>query len=239
VAPATPASFSVALASILELSRQVADDDETGTAMSVQLKQLPEGWQHQLGTLLTLGRNVHDWSRFKTTTPPEGGAAPLSVLALCDKHTRSQQYLERALAMMCAQRLSIERVASSNDEVGGGESVFERAWSRFGRELASSDPSEWTWFGHRTQGTKELEKVYLRRGEGAWWSFSVGLDRPVRSDAGLKRRRTSRGRGAGLQAGLESLATHECAKRRALQRAMRSVRARLGIISTQKTTAPA
>jgi hypothetical protein len=238
----TPGTFSAALARILELPTGVTDDSEARSAMTAQLELLPEGWQDKVSVLLNLGRKAHDRRHVKSSTSgsaAEGVAAtPLDVLALCDKSTRSRQYLERGLAMVCAQRLDLARGGATNEKTGVDVSVFERAWSRFGRELAASEPSEWTWFGRRASGTDVLEKIYLRRGEGAWWSFAVGLDRPLKSQVGVERSRTAKRRGNDRGAGLQSLVTHQCVQRSALQRAMRSVRARMGIISARRRAVP-
>ena len=64
----------------------------------------------------------------------------------------------------------------------------------------------------------------------AWWSFGGSLDRPQKSQVSqhanvAKRRRGDSG------TGLQSLATHQYSRRRALRRAMRSVNARLGILA--------
>jgi hypothetical protein len=136
--------------------------------------------------------------------------------------------LERGLAMICAERIALDRRGTVHDTGERKPSVFERAWSHFGRELASSEPEEWSWFAHYKDGTRELSSLYLKRGDGAWWSFSGNLDRPAKSQVNisearlLKRKRGDRG------ANLQSLAGHHATRRRALKRALRSVHARLG-----------
>jgi hypothetical protein len=159
-------------------------------------------------------------------------ASQLDVLALCDKHTRAQQYLERGLALLCAGGVDFD------PEQERKRSVFERAWSHFGRELASSEPNEWSWFALRSASVGQLEKLYLRRGDDAWWSFAVGLDRPLASHVGAERARAMRPRKGDHGSGLQSLIAGQYCDRRALRRALRSVNARLGIMSAQRVAPP-
>jgi hypothetical protein len=108
-------------------------------------------------------------------------------------------------------------------------SVYERAWSRFGRELASSEPGEWSWFACYKGRSRVVEKLYVRHGKGAWWSFATGLDRPLREQIDVDRRRSKSARGSSDGSSLESLLNQEGSpSRRALLRALTSVHARLG-----------
>jgi hypothetical protein len=226
--PATPDDFSSVLTGILELEQHITGDDNVGTVLKAQLDRLPKPWRDRIGTLLNLGRKVHERSHIYSSVPEGHAVTPLDALALCDKQTRAQQYLERGLAMMCSESLDID-----GGETVGAErktSVFERAWSHFGRELASSEPDEWNWFALRANRTDELEKLYLRRGDGAWWSFGVSLDRPQKSQIGTQQAKAAKRRQGNQGSGLTSLVTHQYCSRRALHRAMRSVHARMGII---------
>ena len=234
-----PDSFSSTLTSIIELSKRVVDDDDVRMVLKAELERLPTSWRDKIGDLLNLGREVHERSHVYTSLPEGRGVALLDASALCDKQTRAEQYLERGLAIMCSERSNLE--LGEAPEQGGVRktSVFERAWSHFGRELASSEPDEWRWFAHRAGGTDALGKIYLRRGNRAWWSFGGSLDRPQKSQVSehakvAKRRRGDSG------TGLQSLVTHQYSRRRALRRAMRSVNARLGILARphQATEAP-
>jgi hypothetical protein len=150
-------------------------------------------------------------------------AAPLDVLALCETRTLSQRYLERGLAAAYAGRLVLDTPENQGPELDRELSVDERAWSRFGRELASSEPSEWSWFACYTGRVRVLDKLYVRRGNGPWWSFATSLDRPLREQIDVDRRQATSG------SSLDSLLTQEGSPtRRALRRALTSVHARLG-----------
>jgi len=228
-APAT-VSFTTTLASLLEIPRHLKGEDEVRTKLKAKLELLPNAWQNRIGALLNLGRKAHERSHVVSSIPEEHQVTPLDALALCDKETRRLHYLERSLAIMCSERLDLDTGEAPVERAPHVASVFERAWSRFGRELASSEPDDWTWLAQHAGRTKTLEKVYLRRGDGAWWSFGADLDRPHRSQVGAHTTEGNRRRD-NQSSGLASLANARCAERRALQRAMRSVRARMGIVS--------
>lgn len=224
------ATFTTTLAGLLEVPQHAKGEDEVRAKLKAKLDLLPSAWQTRIGALLNLGRRAHERSHVVSSIPEGHEVTPLDALALCDKETRRLHYLERSLAMMCSERLDLDTGEAPVERAPQQASVFERAWSRFGRELASSEPDDWTWLAQHEGRTKTLEKVYLRRGDGAWWSFGVDLDRPHRSQVGTLTTAVNRRRGNQCL-GLASLANARCAERRALQRAMRSVRARMGIVS--------
>ena len=222
--------FAATLTGLLEVAHRAEGDDEVQAMLKAKLDLLPKAWQAKIGALLNLGRKVHERSHVVTSIPEGHEVTPLDALALCDKRTRSHQYLERSLAMVCSESLDLDSGDAPIERALQKPSVYERAWSRFGRELAGSEPEDWVWFAERSGRTKTLAKVYLRCGEGAWWSFGVNLDRPHQSQMGSQTTAVKRIRG-NQGSGLSSLANAPCAERRALQRAMRSVRARMGILS--------
>lgn len=224
-------SFAAALANLLEVPQRVQGDDEVRKLLKAELEGLPKPWQDKIGALLNLGRQARGRSPALSRTAQGHDATPLDALALCDERTRSHQYLERSLAMMCSERLDLDKGEAPAEGGVRTASVYERAWSRFGRELAGSETEEWSWFAQRTGRTHVLAKVYLRRGDSAWWSFGVNLDRPRQAQVGTQLATAAKRRDANQGSGLASLARAPCTDRRALQRAMRSVRARLGILS--------
>lgn len=232
---AATVSFTATLAGLLEVPHHVQGEEAVRAKLKAKLELLPQVWQTRIGALLNLGRTAHERSHVVSSIPEGHEVTPLDALALCDKETRRLHYLERSLAMMCSERLDLDTGNARVERAPHQASVFERAWSRFGRELASSEPDDWTWLAQHAGRTRTLEKVYLRRGEGAWWSFGVDLDRPHRSQVGAHTTVVNRRRGNQC-AGLASLANARCAERRALQRAMRSVRARMGIVSLEGGT---
>lgn len=228
--------FATMLADLLEVPDRVKSDDEVRAMLKAKLDQLPKAWHAKIGALLNSGREVYERFGVVDSTPEGYQVTPLDALALCDKRTRSRQYLERSLAMMCSEGLELDGRDTRAKGATANASVYERAWSRFGRELAGAETTDWIWFAQRAGRTNTLEKIYLRRGDGAWWSFGANLDRPQKSQIGTQTTALKRGR-VNQSSGLASLADAQCAQRRALQRAMRSVRARLGIISVDHATA--
>ena len=219
------------LANILEIPKHLGDEDNVRKMLKAQLDRVPSAWRDKIGVLLNLGREAHEKYSLCTSLPAGQGVIPLDALSLCDRRTRAEQYLERGLAVMCSESLDLE----SSDAPGHGNvqkgSVFERAWSRFGRELAGSEPDEWSWFAQRARGTGALERIYLRRGSHAWWSFGASLDRPQKSHIAAQQAEVGKRRQGGSGTGLESLVAHHYAERPALLRAMRSVNARMGIVA--------
>ena len=233
---ATPDAFSTVLMGILELPQHVTGDDNVRTVLKAQLDRLPQPWRDKIGVLLNLGRSVHERSHVESSVAEGYGVKPLDALALCDKQTRTQQYLQRGLAMMCSESLDIDNGDALHENAERKASVFERAWSHFGRELAGSEPDEWSWFALRANEADPLEKLYLQRGDRAWWSFGASLDRPQKSQIASQQARAAKRRRGDHGSGLGSLVAHRYSQRRALQRAIRSVHARMGILAARSPT---
>lgn len=239
------ASFAETLKQVLSMARKAEASGEFQAEFREQLQALPASARARLGVLLTMGREAHGVAlrmalsksagssntraASKHTAGSSKGSVPLDVFALCEAKTLSQRYLERGLAAACAGKLTLG--ASGSDELRPDQrlSVAERAWSRFGRELASSEPSEWSWFACYKGRSPVLDKLYVRRGNGAWWSFAASIDRPLSEQIDVDRRRATGTRQQRQGSSLESLLTQEPPpSRRALHRALTSVHARLG-----------
>lgn len=241
------ASFVDTLARVLSMARQAETSTEFRAEFREELQALPPEAQARLSMLLNLGRDAHCLTlrtasskdtaasskdtaeSSKDTAELSKDTAPLDVLALCDATTLSQRYLERGLAAACAGKLTLDAAASDKLKPDQRLSVSERAWSRFGRELASSEPGEWSWFACYKGRSRTLDKLYVRHGNSAWWSFATSLDRPFREQTDVDRKRATSGRQDRQGSSLESLLTQEGSpSRRALCRALTSVHARLG-----------
>lgn len=193
---------------------------------------LPES-KARLSMLLNIGREAHGLAlqaELSKNAALLQQAAPLDVLALCETSTLSQRYLERGLAAACAGKLTLNTPQNHRSKLDRQFSVDERAWSRFGRELAGSEPSEWRWFACYKGRSRVLDKLYVRRGNSHWWSFASSIDRPLREQVDVDRTRATSGRQNGHGSSLESLLTQEtsASNRRALRRALTSIHARLG-----------
>ena len=222
------ASFANTLARVLGMARRAQESEELRAALRSELEALPTKSKARLGILLNIGREAHDLTRVRTSLPVKA-STPLDVLALCDAQTLSERYLERGMAAACAGKLTLDAPTPQGVESDQRPSVYERAWSRFGRELASSEPGEWSWFACYKGRSRMLDKLYVRHGKSAWWSFASGLDRPLREQTDVDRRRSKSTRGSSHGSSLESLLDQEGSpSRRALRRALTSVHARLG-----------
>lgn len=222
----SPANFVDTLARVLGRARQVEGNSEFLVKFREELQALPPESQARLSVLLNLGREAHSST---LPAPSSQDTAALDALALCEADTLSRMYLERGWAAACAGKLTLDTSAQKTFETGQRVSVSERAWSRFGRELASSEPGEWSWFACYKGRTRVLDKLYVRHGNSAWWSFATSLDRPLREQIDADRRRATSGGQNRQGSSLESLLTQEgTPSRRALQRALTSVHARLG-----------
>lgn len=223
------ASFNETLARVLSMARKAQESEELKVALRSELQALPTKSKARLSTLLNIGREARDLARVRTSLPPKA-TVPLDVLALCETQTLSERYLERGLAAACAGKLTLDAPTTTRGvDSDQKPSVFDRAWSRFGRELASSEPGEWSWFACYKGRSRMVEKLYVRHGKGAWWSFATGLDRPLREQIDVDRRRSKSARGSSDGSSLESLLNQEGSpSRRALLRALTSVHARLG-----------
>jgi hypothetical protein len=139
------------------------------------------------------------------------------------------EHLKRGLAIAHATDFDLETTVSDWAAKGRpSKSLEDRVWLRFGRELARSASSDWTCLGDVSAGDV-LEKVYLRRGDGPWWSFGAWLDRPSRHEVTRLRGQRGKGRRKLATFPIEAVVAHRCARdRAALRRAARAMNVRFG-----------
>jgi hypothetical protein len=136
------------------------------------------------------------------------------------------QDLQRGLAVACATAFDLELALPRWTKVGDGASLDDRVWLRFGRELALSRVEEWSCQAV-CDSRGQLEKLYLRRGQNAWWSFGALIDRPPGRE--LQRQRSAKGRARLVSLSLQAALARSCrAELRAVHRASMAVSARLG-----------
>jgi len=142
------------------------------------------------------------------------------------------QYLKRGLAIARATGFDLEPTMLDWAAKGPRSKALEdRVWLRFGRELARSIAADWTCFVDLSGGDV-LEKVYLRRGSGPWWSFGAFLDRPSKQE--VARLRGQRGKGQRKLALLPTKAVlgRRCGRNRtALKRAVSALNACFGPVT--------
>jgi hypothetical protein len=142
------------------------------------------------------------------------------------------EYLRRGHAIARAIGIDLDRPLVEWQSPSS-ESLEERAWLSFGKQLASSDPRDWHSFAVVESPTGVLTKLYLRLGDRAWWSFQGWLDRPTRAGMEKERRALGRRHFKGvpidtLDALVARLERHGSVQGRALRRANRAIRARVG-----------
>lgn len=167
------------------------------------------------------------------------GAADEAVLAASDQSTverlladapRLAEYLQRGQAVAYATEFDLDLPLGSWKDVAP-QGLMERAWQSFGKQLAQSQPAEWSCFGVVDDGRRRrLTRLYLRLADRAWWSFRRGLDRP--SPAFVEERRARAGAFVLAGTSMQTLADARCfTQGRALRRALRAIRARLGALT--------
>lgn len=161
----------------------------------------------------------------------EHGESALGALArdLSETGPLTIEYLRRGHALACAAGVPLEQPVSTW-AAAISRNLDERAWLSFGRQLAKSQPEDWQCLALLDAKAQQISKLYLKLGDNAWWSFQAQIDRPsaatVRQEGRAVERRRSKG------AASESL--HSVAPRlrttegRALRRAARAIRARVG-----------
>lgn len=139
------------------------------------------------------------------------------------------EYLMRGHAIACASGVDLER-SLVDWRARSADDVDERAWLSFGRQLAKSHPHDWQCLGIVGPGTRKLAKLYLKLGDRAWWSFQSLIDRPTQADMVKEQKGLGRRRSHAISMNSLDLLVSELddVSGRALQRAGRAIRARVG-----------
>lgn len=142
------------------------------------------------------------------------------------------EYLRRGHALACAVGIDLDGPLTAWQSRSPDE-LRERAWLSFGKQLATSQPSDWQCLGIVEPGTQELSKLYVKLTDHAWWSFEAVLDRPTLAGVEKERRALGRRHLKGIWTNtLESLVGRlGSARGRALRRAGRAICARVGQVS--------
>lgn len=197
-------------------------------ALRIFARSLDADVLEKLETLMLAGRDARPLGATSATLSDRGRQKVPENAELFDDRLASIENLRRGHAIACATRFDLEsRIAGWPESLGSG-SLDERVWLRFGKELASSSPSDWACLAEVGKGT-ELQVLYLRRGDGPWWSFEKLIDRPssrfVAGRLERPRRRVSRL----VTLPLDAVVGRRCrADRPALRRAAMAMSARLG-----------
>lgn len=185
----------------------------------------------KLRTLMIAGRDGKSISDVNVNMTLGDSKAAFSAAALDTSHNGAllADYLRRGHALAWATALDIERPLASWAETTP-HTLDERAWLSFGKQLAKSEPGDWQCLAFVDGRTQGISSLYLRLAEHAWWSFQAVLDRPSAAAVEKQQRALTSRRSKGVAArSLTSVASQlSSAQGRALRRAARAIRARLG-----------
>jgi hypothetical protein len=187
----------------------------------------------KLRTLMVAGRDGQSLVAAHAAMAPSDADAVAAAKELSSNASLLGDYLRQGHAIACATGFDLEKPLAEWPSAAT-HTLDERAWLSFGRQLAKSSPDDWKCLGVvDPQRTEQLTKLYVRLGDLAWWSFQAVLDRPSMASVELQKRALTRRRSKGVANGpLSLIADRSCAAEgRALRRAVKAIRARIGATS--------
>jgi hypothetical protein len=221
-----PASFDALLRRTIGLSLG-EHIEKTGSReeLASVLRDLQPEARSKLRIVMTAGRDGLGLGSAHASL----SAAPQDALGASQLESAGDKlgdYLARGYAIACATQFDLDAPLDRWSVSESGE-LEERVWLRFGKQLAISPPEEWECLGAVGASGEALAQLYLRLGKAVWWSFGAVLDRPsletVRKGGGARSGRHSK------LGPLRNVAARRCEpERRALRRALRAIRARIG-----------
>jgi hypothetical protein len=185
----------------------------------------------KLRTLMIAGRDGKSITDVQVNMTIGDSRAAFAAAALDTSHNGPllADYLRRGHALACATALDLEEPLAgwASD---GTSTLDERAWLSFGKQLAKAAPDDWHCLAFVESETQSISRLYLRLDEHAWWSFQTVLDRPSSAVVEKEKRTLTSRRSKGLAThSLAALVSRlSAAKGRALRRAARAIRARVG-----------
>lgn len=211
------------------------------------LESLPSDMALKVRTLMVAGRDGRDVGAVQLDPTLGDSEAAFSTAArdASENGPLLADYLRRGYALACAAAIDLERpLAQWGSKTAA--TLHERAWLSFGRQLASSEPDDWQFVGCVEPGGQQIIRLYVKLRDHAWWSFQSVLDRPSSASVSKETRalasrrtkgvmasslKTLAGQLAAAPAGVRkgaSLPRAAAAQGKALQRAARAIRARVG-----------
>jgi hypothetical protein len=199
------------------------------------LQGLEPEMAQKLQALMVSGRDGESVAAPLAAPPLSGGVAPAAAQLIGAEGSgqRLVDLLRRGHALACAMDIDVDSPFSHWIPPPSPD-LDERAWLSFGKQLARSNPEDWQAFGVPEASARGFSKLYLRLGEHAWWSFQVMLDRPTSAGMAKERRALAKRRVKGVTlrtlsalVGQLGSAGHG-SQGRALRRASRAIRARVG-----------
>lgn len=215
-------SFDAVLRRMIGLS--LSGNEKESRELASLLQDLPAEARSKLRVVMAAGRDGSSLgSAHASASAPQGSPAPAELESAGE---RLGDYLARGYAIACATEFPLD-VAFDRWSASESGELEERVWLRFGRQLAASPPEEWECVGAVGASGERLAQLYLRLGKAVWWSFGAVLDRPS-PEMVRKEGRARSGRHSKLGP-LRKVAERRCEpQRRALRRALRAIRARIG-----------
>ena len=185
------------------------------------IKALDPGSRGKLVALMSAGKNAQAISAVLPEPGTESAPEPFSGASIRD--------LQRGLGIARATAFDLEQPLEAWARARAKAGVEERVWLSFGKELARSTAAEWTCLVAVSPGDA-LDKVYLRRGDGAWWSFGASLERPPGSEVARLSGKQPKGRRKLSVLPLGAIVPARCrADRSVLRRAAAALSARFAL----------
>jgi hypothetical protein len=230
-------SFDAVLRRVLGLSRaaelerirrrESRNDGSAIDALRFFARSLDAEVLQKLEALMRAGQDARPLGP-SSASLSERGTEVARERELFDGRMASVENLRRGHAIACATKFDLESDIAGWPALLGAASLDDRVWLRFGRELASSSPSDWVCLGQVGQGA-ELEALYLRRGDRRWWSFDTLIDRPSNRAVTRELQSSRPRRGRLVTLPIDAVVGRRCrADRPALRRAALAMSARLG-----------
>jgi hypothetical protein len=213
----------------LERARRRASGGHSAVdALRIFARTLDVKALRKLETLMHAGRDAHALGKTAMALSEMEPGSARSTPDLFDERLASVENLRRGHAIACATRFDLEADVDGWPDAPCGDSLEDRVWLRFGRELAASDPNEWSCLA-AIGPDAALEMLYLRRAEARWWSFGTQLDRPSAHGVSHRFEVVGRKRNRFVAVSIGSVVGSRCrSDRAALRRATMAVSARLG-----------
>jgi hypothetical protein len=189
----------------------------------------------KIRTLMIAGRDGQSISDVKANLSLSDADAGFAAMAADSSENGPLlvDYLRRGHALACAMDLNLDSPLSDWQSPATLDSG-ERAWLNFGRQLASSLPGDWQCLGIIEPTSAGFNRLYVKLGHDAWWSFHTVLDRPTPALVDKERRALAERSVKGISAGTLDALVEQLAhvQGRALWRASRAICARVGKVNT-------
>jgi hypothetical protein len=199
--------------------------------LTAMFHQLEPELALKLRTLLIAGRDRRSIDAVNANVSMSDADAAFAKMAAdtVENGPLLLDYLHRGHALACAAGIDLDAPLEAW-QTSAGDSLDDRAWRSFGKQLANSQPSDWECLGVVDPETGDLSKLYLKLGDNAWWSFQAVIDRPSLASVAKDRRELGRRRSKGMSThSLQALVRHfDSSPGRALRRAAKAIRARVG-----------